>query len=80
MTSLVPFKSWNLLDADKINTLNSYRQNYKWSSKIYSLSNIDKVYFIKNNGAIVGFVEVEYKNLSFDTSGEVYIFFCMKYI
>ncbi|HDX7380571.1 TPA: GNAT family N-acetyltransferase [Escherichia coli] len=74
MASIVPFSHCNLPDVQKINAVNSYRQNYKWSSKIYSLSSIDNVYFIKSNGNIVGFVEVEYKNLGFDFPREVYIF------
>lgn len=74
MTSLVPFTCLNLPDADKINALNCYRKNYTWSLKKYSLSNIDNIYFIENNGDIVGFIEVEYENLRFDFSGEVYIF------
>ena len=74
MTSLVPFACCNLPDADKINALNCYRQNYTWSSKTYSLSNIDRVYFIENNRGIVGFIEVEYVNLRFDCPRDIYIF------
>jgi hypothetical protein len=74
MTSLIPFASCNYPDVDKINALNSYRGNYTFSSKTYSLSNIDNVYFIINNGGIVGFVEVEYVNLSIDSPMGVCIF------
>ncbi|MRI49759.1 hypothetical protein FDP61_10425 [Enterobacter ludwigii] len=74
MTSLISFANCNSSDVDKINALNSYRGNYTFSSKIYSLSNIDNVYFIVSNGGIVGFVEVEYINLCIDAPGGVYIF------
>lgn len=74
MTSLVSFANCNFSDVEKIKALNSYRGNYTFSTKIYSLSNIDNIYFIVSNGGIVGFVEAEYINLCIDSPGEVYIF------
>ncbi|ENB3256411.1 GNAT family N-acetyltransferase [Escherichia coli] len=74
MVNFVKFASCNLPDDKKLITLNTYRSSYGWSQKVYEINDVQNIYFIKHQGYLVGYVEIEYMNLDISIPREGYIF------